>query len=56
MVAEFDQDHAAGSEAEIADDANQSAKTPQFIKIKSLQRVSHGRDLRLRDCLQCRGF
>ena len=48
-MAEFDQDHEAGSEAETADAANQSAATPQFIKIKSLQRVSHGRDLRLRD-------
>jgi hypothetical protein len=49
MVAEFDQDHEAGLEAETADAANQSAATPQFVKIKSLQRVSHGRDLRLRD-------
>ena len=49
MVAEFDQDYAAGLEAETAEAANQSATTPQFIKIKSLQRVSHGRDLRLRD-------
>jgi hypothetical protein len=49
MVAEFDQDHAAGSEAEIAEAANQGTAAPQFIKIKSLQRVSHGRDLRLRD-------
>ena len=49
MVAESDQDHAAGSEAEIGDIANQSAATPQFLKIKSLQRSSHGRDLRLRD-------
>ena len=48
-MAEFDQDHAAGSEAEIRDAANQSAATSQFIKIKSLQRASHGRDLRLRD-------
>ena len=48
-MAEFDQDHAAGSEAEIAEAANQSTATPQFIKIKSLLRVSHGRDLRLRD-------
>ena len=48
-MAEFDQDHEASSEAETADAANQSAAAPQFIKIKSLQRVSHGRDLRLRD-------
>ena len=49
MVAEFDQDHAAGLGAETAEAANQSTVTPQFIKIKSLSRVSHGRDLRLRD-------
>ena len=49
MVAEFDQDQPAASEAEIGDAANQSAATPQFIKIKSLLRASHGRDLRLRD-------
>ena len=49
MVAEFDQDQEAGSEAETADAVYQSAATPQFVKIKSLQRVSHGRDLRLRD-------
>jgi hypothetical protein len=49
MVAEFDQDHAAGMEAETADAANQSAAKPQFIKIKSLRRASQGRDLRLRD-------
>ena len=49
MVAEFDQDQAAASEAEIGGAANQSAATPQFIKIKSLLRASHGRDLRLRD-------
>ena len=49
MVAEFDQDHAAGMEAETAKTANQGAATPQFIKIKSLSRASHGRDLRLRD-------
>ena len=48
-MAEFDQDHEAGLEAEPADAANQSAATPQIIKIKSIQRVSHGRDLRLRD-------
>ena len=48
-MAEFDQDHKAGSEAENADAANKSSATPQFIKIKSFQRVSHGRDLRLRD-------
>ena len=48
-MAEFDQDRAAGSEAETTDAANQSAATQHFIKIKSLQRVSHGRDLRLRD-------
>ena len=33
----------------LPDAANQGAATPQFIKIKSLSRVSHGRDLRLRD-------
>ena len=48
-MAEFDQDHAAGMEAETADAANQSAAIPQFIKIKSFSRTSHGRDLRLRD-------
>ena len=48
-MAEFDQDQEAGSEAETADAANKSSATPQFVKIKSLQRVSHGRDLRLRD-------
>ena len=48
-MAEFDQDHAADSAAETGDAANQSTATTQFIKIKSLQRVSHGRDLRLRD-------
>jgi hypothetical protein len=49
MVAEFDQEHAARSDAENAEAANQSAATPQFIKIKSLRRTSHGRDLRLCD-------
>jgi hypothetical protein len=48
-VAEFDQDHAAGMEAETGVAANQDAATKLFIKIKSLLRVSHGRDLRLRD-------
>ena len=48
-MAEFDQDYATGLDAETAEAANQSAATPQFIKIKSLQRISHGRDLRLRD-------
>ena len=48
-MAEFDQEHAAGMEAETADAANQSAAIPQFITIKSFLRVSHGRDLRLRD-------
>ena len=48
-MAEFDQDHAAVMGAETAQAANQGAATPQFIKIKSLSRVSHGRDLRLRD-------
>jgi hypothetical protein len=47
-VAEFDQDHADGMEAEAAGAANQGAAT-MFIKIKLLARVSHGRDLRLRD-------
>ena len=49
MVAEFDQDHAAGMEAEAEGTANQDATTTRFIKIKLLSRVSHGRDLRLRD-------
>jgi hypothetical protein len=48
-VAEFDQDHAAGVEAEAAGTANQGAATTLFIQIKLLSRVSHGRDLRLRD-------
>ena len=49
MVVAFDQDHAAGLEAETAEAANQGAAIPQFIKIKSFSRTSHGRDLRLRD-------
>ena len=49
MVAEFDQDHAAGMEAETAEAVNQGAATPLCIMIKSLSRISHGRDLRLRD-------
>ena len=49
MVAEFDQDHTAGVEAETAEPVNQGAPTPQCIMIKSLSRISHGRDLRLRD-------
>jgi hypothetical protein len=49
MVAEFDQDHSAGTGAETAKTENQGAVTPQFIEIKSLSRASHGRDLRLRD-------
>ena len=48
-MAEFDQDHAAVTEAEAAGAVNQGAATAQFIKIKSLSRISHGRDLRLRD-------
>ena len=48
-MAEFDQDHATVMGAETAQAANQGAAPPQFIKIKSLSRVSHGRDLRLRD-------
>ena len=48
-MAEFDQDHVARMEAEPGLDANQDAATTLFIKIKSLSRVSHGRDLRLRD-------
>ena len=48
-MAEFDQDHAAEMSAETAEAANQGAATPLFIKIKSLSRASHGRDLRLRD-------
>ena len=49
MMAEFDRDHAAGVEAETAGLENQGAATTLFIRIKSLSRVSHGRDLRLRD-------
>ena len=48
-MAEFDRDHAAGVEAETAGLENQGAATTLFIRIKSLSRVSHGRDLRLRD-------
>lgn len=48
-MAEFDQDHVDRMEAEPGLDANQDAATKLFIKIKSLSRVSHGRDLRLRD-------
>ncbi len=48
-MAEFDQDHAAGMEAEAAVAGNQGAATTRFIQIKLLSRVSHGRDLRLRD-------
>jgi hypothetical protein len=48
-VAEFDQDHAAGIEPEAAGVANQGVAAKLFIKIKLLLRVSHGRDLRLRD-------
>ena len=48
-MAEFDQDNAAGFEAETAEAVNQGAALPQFITIKSLSRISHGRDLRLRD-------
>ena len=48
-MAEFDQDNAAGFEAETAEAENQGAALPQFITIKSLSRISHGRDLRLRD-------
>ena len=48
-MAEFDQDNANVMGAETAGAENQDAAHPLFIKIKSLSRVSHGRDLRLRD-------
>jgi len=48
-VAEFDQDNANVMGAETAGAENQDAAHPLFIKIKSLSRVSHGRDIRLRD-------
>ena len=48
-MAEFDQDHAAGIETGKAGAENQGAATTLFIRIKALSRVSHGRDLRLRD-------
>ena len=48
-MAEFDQDNSTGFEAETAKSLNKGAALPQFITIKSLSRISHGRDLRLRD-------
>ena len=48
-MAEFDKDHAPGMEAEAVEAGNQGAATTRLIKIKLLSRVSHGRDLRLRD-------
>ena len=48
-MAEFDQDNANVMGAETAGAENQDSAHPLFIKIKSLSRVSHGRDIRLRD-------
>ena len=44
MVAEFDQDR-----ADAADAAATGAVTTLFIKVKSLPRIAHARDLRLRE-------
>jgi hypothetical protein len=48
-VAEFDQDHANADEKDADGATAQTAVKTLFVMIKSLPRIAHGRDLRLRE-------